>query len=121
MGGLGTTNAGDAPRGRLRQLGAGRAQLRVLAHRSQQASRIGDTLPDRTQGRWRYGCLFASVWLLYLIEPLRVALARPDPVRATSGAACVLGFAALYVITWSRLPSLRRVGGRIPAARAGPV
>ena len=70
----------------------------------------GETLHDRFQGRWRWGWLYAAVWLVFLTGPLVDALNSANRVRGTAGALVIVTFSALYLITWSSVRRMRRGG-----------
>jgi len=60
--------------------------------------------------RWRYGWVFAAVWLLFLVEPFEVALGNPDRALAVLGTASVVVFGIVYVVLWRRWQHGRSTG-----------
>jgi hypothetical protein len=80
----------------------------------------GEALHARLAGRWRFGWVYASVWLVYLISPLSVALHTPQRWSGAAGAVCVVAFATVYVTTWSSVRSMRIAGVAASARRRLP-
>ncbi|NIZ91052.1 sensor histidine kinase [Kineococcus rubinsiae] len=60
--------------------------------------------------RWRYGWVFAAVWLLFLVEPFEDALGNPDRALAVLGTASVVVFGLAYVLLWRRWQQGRSTG-----------
>jgi two-component system sensor histidine kinase DesK len=68
----------------------------------------------RTPGRgYRFGWLFAAVWLVYLIENVQALLAQPDPWWRGIGLVAVAGFAVTYVFL-AGIARQARLGGPLP-------
>jgi two-component system sensor histidine kinase DesK len=57
---------------------------------------------------WRYGWLFAAVWLFYLTENVKALLDQPDMWWRNVGLAAVALFAATYLYLASRARYVRR-------------
>jgi two-component system sensor histidine kinase DesK len=82
-------------------------------------SRAGWATSEPEHSPGRLGWLFAGIWLIYLIQPLRrvwTATSTPVPLRVI-GVAALLAFAAgfLWFFVWWRG---RRHAGRPPSARS---
>jgi len=75
----------------------------------------------RRDGRpGRVGVLFACVWLVFLLAPLKDAWSRRDSALGWLGMLSVLGFAATYVACFALTRRRRmRGGGPPPSAQAG--
>lgn len=59
------------------------------------------TTLQRPPGRW--GALFAAIWLVFLIDPVRTAWDLRGSVKGDIGLVTTLAFAALYLLIWIRL------------------
>jgi two-component system sensor histidine kinase DesK len=70
---------------------------------------------NRLQGRWRYGWIWAGVWLAYLIQPLREAWRHDDPELRYAAIAAIGLFAVFFVTTFHAIRTIRRRGREIPA------
>ncbi|BFU44634.1 sensor histidine kinase [Krasilnikovia sp. MM14-A1004] len=57
---------------------------------------------------FRFGWIFAAIWLFYLGENLQVLLQHPGGWARTLGLAALAGFAALYLLVLSMLRGIRR-------------
>ncbi len=79
------------------------------------AGTSGLALADRIRGRYAWGWLIGSIWLVYLADTFRDAAANTDPVLAVLGTSAVAGFAVLYVGTFGVVRQRRRAGRRVPA------
>jgi two-component system sensor histidine kinase DesK len=64
-------------------------------------------------GRWRWGWVFAAVWLFYLTGVLEDALNSGTVVQQVVGTAALVAFSALYIWSFVVVRVLRREGGRI--------
>jgi two-component system sensor histidine kinase DesK len=64
-------------------------------------------------GPRRFGWVFASVWLVYLVDVLQAALANPDRLRGAIGTTTVLLFAVIHVVMFIKIRTLR-LTGRLP-------
>jgi two-component system sensor histidine kinase DesK len=62
---------------------------------------------------WRWGIIFAAVWLFYLYEPLAAGWDRDD-LRGDVGVAAVLVFAAVYLGVFVHMRVRRRVAVATP-------
>lgn len=56
---------------------------------------------QRPLGRW--GPWFAAIWLVFLIDPVRVAWDVRDTAKGDIGLLATLAFGALYIVIWIRL------------------
>lgn len=65
----------------------------------------------------RVGVLFAAVWLLFLAYPLEAGWAARDTARGWIGIAATIGFAAAYLVMFTRVrrEQLLSRGGVLPA------
>ncbi|MTE12399.1 sensor histidine kinase [Nocardia aurantiaca] len=63
------------------------------------ASGAVDAEEQGIQRRRRFGAVFAAVWAIYLIDPLRKGWALDDPVARVYTLAVIVAFAACYI--WS--------------------
>ncbi|WP_035903290.1 sensor histidine kinase [Knoellia subterranea] len=63
------------------------------------------TTPQRHLGRW--GPVFAAIWLVFLIDPVREAWRLRDTARGDVGLVATIVFAAVYLFVWIRLRSRR--------------
>src|SRR5690242_4952370 len=61
------------------------------------------------KARARYIWLWAAVWLVYLVEPVRVAWHHPEPWRRVVGVTVTVLFSALYLVGFVRLRNSFRV------------
>jgi two-component system, NarL family, sensor histidine kinase DesK len=68
---------------------------------------------DQSQGRWRLGWLFGSVWLVYLSDTVRTAWQVDHLLPRVVGLLSVLLFAVLYVSSWLLVRRLRRAGREV--------
>jgi two-component system sensor histidine kinase DesK len=66
---------------------------------------VPDDDPARSVARGRLGCIFAAIWLVYLVPVLQEAAGRPSTLERVVGVAAVVAFGAAYV--WSFM-TLRR-------------
>src|SRR3954471_11055471 len=57
---------------------------------------------DRPTGPRRWGLMFASIWLFYLLSPLSAAWDRND-LRGVIGIVATLLFAAVYLAVFVRM------------------
>lgn len=72
---------------------------------------VGERAPaQQPEGRWRWGWVFASIWLVYLAEPVRVAWREDRPVARAIGLLALAVFAVHYVRTWTVVRRRRRAG-----------
>jgi two-component system, NarL family, sensor histidine kinase DesK len=65
---------------------------------------------DQLDGRWRWGWLFASIWLVYLAEPVRAAWRADSPLTRVVGLLALGLFGLLYLWTWTVVRKVRRAG-----------
>ncbi|WP_245613847.1 sensor histidine kinase [Knoellia sinensis] len=56
---------------------------------------------QRPPGRW--GVLFAAIWLVFLLDPARVAWEHRDTAKGDLGLIATLVFAGVYLLLWVRL------------------
>ncbi|MGV1008700.1 MAG: sensor histidine kinase [Dermatophilaceae bacterium] len=65
--------------------------------------------PPRSES-WRWGTVFAAIWLLYLADVVEDALSADTVARSVAGLGSVLVFAGAYLWTWHDIRRLRRQG-----------
>jgi two-component system sensor histidine kinase DesK len=70
----------------------------------------------RVRPRSRFVWIWASVWLIYLIQPIQVAWQQPDPARRALALAAIAAFAGVFVTTFARHRSAARQGRELPIA-----
>ena len=75
----------------------------------------GDAPADQFEGRWKWGWIFASVWLFYLAGVLEDAVANDHVVLRAVGVLALVAFGVLYVWSFLVIRVLRRRG--LPAGR----
>jgi two-component system sensor histidine kinase DesK len=73
----------------------------------------GDAPANQFEGRWRWGWVFAAVWLVYLTGTLEDALNADHLVQQVVGVVALAAFATLYVWSFLVVRILRRTGQRI--------
>ena len=66
---------------------------------------IGPGLREGGPGRW--GILFAAVWLVFLVDPLRTSWAQRDQVSGIVGLVATVLFGACYLAVWHWLRTQR--------------
>jgi two-component system sensor histidine kinase DesK len=74
----------------------------------------GDAPANLLEGRWRWGWVFAAVWLFYLTGVLEDALTADHVVQRVVGTAALVAFGVLYVWSFLVVRVLRREGRPIP-------
>lgn len=62
------------------------------------------------EARWRWGWVFASVWLVYLAEPVRAAWQADRLLSRVVGLLALGLFGLLYLWTWTAVRGIRRSG-----------
>lgn len=70
------------------------------------------------EARWRWGWVFASVWLVYLAEPVRAAWLADRLLSRVVGLLALVLFGLLYLWTWTAVRGIRRSGRPIGARLA---
>jgi two-component system sensor histidine kinase DesK len=65
---------------------------------------------SRLRPRWRFGWIWATIWLAYLIQPFQSASGEPDPNRRWAGIFVLTLFAATFVGTFALTPRIMRAG-----------
>jgi len=68
-----------------------------------------------SQQGWRWGWLFAAIWLVYLVDPLRDAATADSWLSRAAVVTAVVVFAVLYVRAW--VVSRRGAPARAPSRR----
>jgi two-component system sensor histidine kinase DesK len=63
---------------------------------------------EQLEGRWRWGWLFAGLWLLYLIQTLQLVLDNPHIVLRVIGTLALVAFGAIYLWTFWYVRLVRR-------------
>lgn len=63
---------------------------------------------QQLEGRWRWGWLFAGIWLLYLTQTLRLVLDNPNPFLRVVGVVALAVFGAIYLWTFWYIRAVRR-------------
>jgi two-component system sensor histidine kinase DesK len=80
------------------------------------SGRLPPTPPaNRLEGRWRYGWVWAAIWLAYLAQPLREAWQNDDPKPRMVGVTTIALFAVCFVVAFRNIRTTRRRGRQIPA------
>ncbi|MBY4129914.1 sensor histidine kinase [Rhodococcus fascians] len=86
----------------------------------------GDTVGDMTtftadlpEGRvWRYGWMFGSIWLIYLIYPLNEILPLESVPARAFGIVVIVGFCVVFTTTFWRFRNGHRRGSPLPTSQA---
>jgi two-component system sensor histidine kinase DesK len=73
----------------------------------------GDAPANLVEGRWKWGWVFAAIWLVYLTGTLEDALNARHIVQQVVGVLALAAFGALYVWSFLVVRILRRTGQRI--------
>ena len=63
---------------------------------------------DRLQGSWRWGRLFAAVWLVYLVPTAMDAWDNPNRALRVLGLVALAAFSAVYLRSFWTIRRLRR-------------
>ncbi len=71
---------------------------------------------NRLAGRWRYGWVWAAIWLAYLAQPLREAWQNDGLKLRLTGVTAIALFAAFFVVALRSLRTTGRRGRPIPVA-----
>ena len=71
---------------------------------------------DRLQGSWRWGRLFAAVWLVYLVPTAMDAWDNPNRALGVLGLVALAAFSAVYLRSFWTIRRLRR-SLRMPSMR----
>jgi two-component system sensor histidine kinase DesK len=78
-----------------------------------------DTTADErltVRPRSKFAWIWASVWLIYLIQPVSIAWQEPDLGRRALALATIAGFSAVFVVTFARHRSAGLRGEGLPVA-----
>jgi two-component system sensor histidine kinase DesK len=63
---------------------------------------------EQLEGRWRWGWLFAGLWLLYLVQTLQLVLDNPHVALKVIGTLALVAFGAIYLWTFWYVRLVRR-------------
>jgi two-component system sensor histidine kinase DesK len=75
---------------------------------------VGEPPRDGLAGRWRWGPLFASIWLIYLAGAFQAAWRYPGIALRALALVAIVGFSVLYVSSWFWMRRWRRRNGAVP-------
>src|SRR5690348_6272653 len=73
----------------------------------------GEAPANQVQGRWKWGWVFAAVWLFYLTGTLEDATNARHLVQQVAGVLALVAFGVLYIWTFVVVRILRRSGQRV--------
>jgi two-component system sensor histidine kinase DesK len=73
----------------------------------------GDAPANQFEGRWKWGWVFAAIWLVYLTGTLEDAVNAGHVVQRVVGVLALVAFGALYIWSFLVVRILRRTGQRI--------
>ena len=84
-------------------------------------STTSDAAVERATRRWRYGWIFAAVWLFYLGQPLSEILDEPERWKQVLGLVSLAAFVALFLFGVLRGRQIRIGGSDLTIAQRAVV